>query len=88
MKIGWNFKFGKSIVCTILEIERKSHNMLFLKHEGKKSLLEKPKCSYLFVVNYRSNSKSEDIVSSDTYVLSYTLQNGKHKIVSSFEMIF
>jgi len=81
-------KFGNSIVSTILEIERRSHNMLAVKHEGKKSLLGKQKCSYLFVAYYRSNSSSEYIVLSDAYLLSYTLKNGKHKIVSSFEMIF
>jgi len=33
LKIGWNFKFGNSIVCTMLEIEKQAHNMLALKHE-------------------------------------------------------
>jgi len=61
LKIGWNFKFGNSVVCTILGIERKEYNILALKHGRRNEFTWKTKLFYLFVVYYRSNSSSEYI---------------------------
>ena len=64
------------------------HTIFFSEARRKKKLLVKPKCSYLFFDYYRSNSSSEYILSNDAYLLSNTLQKGKHRIVTRGDVLF
>jgi hypothetical protein len=67
---------------------REKHTTCWLWSTNEKRVYLENQSILIHFFYYRNNSSSEYIVSRDVYLLSYTLQNGENKNVSSFDMIF